>query len=222
MMFRRMPIARLVLVVAVVALAAASHAQTGPAFEVATIKLNRDGADAPRIGNAGGGRWQMIKLPIRSLLLSAYPADTSEIVGMPGWVASDTYDVIGKTAENTTYEQQEAMLRTLLAERFQFKGRLESLERPIYALVLARRDGRLGPQMRKYEGDCEKFRAPSTGGERPEMPTPSNGAPACGMMFGGNRILGGGIALRMLAQNITQAAGRVVFDKTGLEGRYEI
>ena len=223
MMLRRMPVAGLVLVVAVVVMAvAASHAQTGPAFEVATIKLNRDGADAPRIGNAGGGRWQMIKLPIRSLLLSAYPADTSEIVGMPGWVASDTYDVIGKTAENATYEQQQAMLRTLLAERFQFKGRLESLDRPIYSLVLNRRDGRLGPQMRKYEGDCDKLSAATPPAERPTMPTPSNGAPACGMMFGGNRILAGGIALRMLAQNITQAAGRVVFDKTGLEGRYEI
>jgi len=202
--------------------AVALGAQTAPAFEVATIKPNRDGTAATRIGNAGGGRWQMIKLPIRSLLLSAFPADTSEIVGMPGWVESETYDVVAKAAENTTYEQQEAMLRTLLAERFKFKGRLESLERPIYSLVLARRDGRLGPQMRKYDGDCDKLRAPSTGGERPEMPTPSNGAPACGMMFGGNRILAGGIALRMLAQNITQAAGRVVFDKTGLEGRYEI
>src|SRR5690349_8998269 len=96
-------------------------AQTGPAFDVATVKPNRDGTAAPRIGNSGGGRWQMIKLPIRSLLLSAYPADTSEIVGMPGWVESETYDVIGKTAENATYEQQQAMLRTLLAERFQFK-----------------------------------------------------------------------------------------------------
>src|SRR6188768_2726704 len=92
-------------VTAVAAMATVSLlAQTGPAFDVATIKPNRDGTAAPRIGNAGGGRWQMIKLPIRSLLLSAYPADSSEIVGMPGWVASDTYDVIGKAAENTTYE----------------------------------------------------------------------------------------------------------------------
>jgi uncharacterized protein (TIGR03435 family) len=214
-------IAAAVMAVAMTA-AGAVRAQTGPAFEVATIKLNRDGADAPRIGNAGGGRWQMIKLPIRSLLLSAYPADTSEIVGMPSWVESETYDVIGKAAENTTYEQQEAMLRTLLAERFNFKGRLESLDRPIYSLVLARRDGRLGPQLRKYEGDCDKLRATTPAAERPQMPTPANGGPACGMMFGGNRILAGGIPLQMLARNITQAAGRVVFDKTGLEGRYEI
>lgn len=198
------------------------RAQTGPAFEVATIKLNRDGSAAPRIGNAGGGRWQMIKLPIRSLLLSAYPADSSEIVGMPSWVESETYDVIGKAAEGTTYEQMQAMLQTLLVERFKFTGRLESLDRPIYSLVLARRDGRLGPQMRKYEGDCDKLRATTPAAERPQMPTPANGAPACGMMFGGNRILAGGIPLRMLAQNITQAAGRVVFDKTGLEGRYEL
>jgi uncharacterized protein (TIGR03435 family) len=196
-------------------------AQAPPAFDVATVKPNRDGAAPPRIGNEGGGRWQMIKLPIRSLLLSAYPADTSEIVGMPGWVESETYDVVGKAPENTTHEQQQAMLQTLLADRFKFKGRLERLERPIYSLVLARRDGRLGPLLRKYEGDCDKFGAAYARGERLAMPAPTNGASPCGMTFGGNRILAGGITLPMLAQNITQAAGRVVFDKTGLTGVYE-
>lgn len=196
-------------------------AQTAPAFDVATVKPNRDAAALPRIGNEGGGRWQMIKLPIRSLLLSAYPADTSEIVGMPGWVESETYDVVGKSAENATREQQEAMLRTLLADRFKFKGRLESLDRPIYSMVVARRDGRLGPQLRKYEGDCEKFGAAYLRGERLEMPAPANGASPCGMTFGGNRILAGGMRLDILAKNITQAAGRVVFDKTGLTGHYE-
>jgi uncharacterized protein (TIGR03435 family) len=196
-------------------------AQTPPAFEVATVKPNRDGTAAPRIGNEGGGRWQMIKLPIRSLLLSAYPADTSEIVGMPGWVESETYDVVGKSAGNTTHEQQEAMLRTLLADRFKFKGRLEHLDRPIYSMVVARRDGRLGPQLRKYAGDCDRFGAASARGERLEMPAPVNGASPCGMTFGGNRILAGGVPLDTLATNITQAAGRVVFDRTGLTGRYE-
>jgi len=201
--------------------AVAVGAQSGPGFDVATVKPNRDDSARPRIGNEGGGRWQMIKLPIRSLLLSAYPADTSEIVGMPGWVESDTYDVVGKAAADTTYEQQEAMLRTLLAERFKFKGRLESLERPIYSLVLARRDGRLGPQMRKYDGDCDNLGAAQSRGQTLEMPLPANGAPPCGMSFGGNRILAGGLSLQILAKNITQAAGRVVFDKTGLPGRYE-
>jgi uncharacterized protein (TIGR03435 family) len=210
------------LAMALLAAAVGLGAQTGPAFDVATVKPNRDDTAGPRIGNEGGGRWQMIKLPIRSLLLSAYPADTSEIVGMPRWVETETYDVVGKSAGNTTHEQQEAMLRTLLADRFKFKGRLENLERPIYSLVLARRDGRLGPQLRKYEGDCTKFGAAYARGERLEMPAPANGATPCGMTFGGNRILAGGISLERLAQNITQAAGRVVFDKTGLTGVYEL
>ena len=210
-----------VILAACLLVAAVAGAQTGPSFDVATVKLNRDDSAGPRIGNEGGGRWQMIKLPIRSLLLSAYPADTSEIVGMPGWVATDTYDVVGKSAENTTREQQEAMLRTLLADRFKFKGRLEALERPIYSLVVARRDGRLGPQIRKYDGDCAAFGAAYSRGQRLEMPVPTNGATPCGMTFGGSRILAGGISLKMLAANITQAAGRVVVDKTGLTGVYE-
>jgi uncharacterized protein (TIGR03435 family) len=41
------------------------------------------------------------------------------------------------------------------------------------------------------------------------------------MLISGNRILSGGMPLGILAQNLTQAAERVVVDKTGLTGSYE-
>ena len=208
--------------VAAVAMAVTTtSAQRPPAFEVATVKPSRSDSGPSRIGNEGGGRWQMLNLPIRSLLLSAYPADTSEIAGIPDWVLAEPYDIVGKSAPDTTKEALEAMLRTLLAERFMFKGRLENLERPIYSLVLARRDGRLGPQIRKYDGDCAAFGAALNRGQAVQMPTPSNGGRPCAMLISGNRIVAGGMTLDILAKNISQAAGRVVVDKTGLTGSYE-
>ena len=46
------------------------------------------------------------------------------------------------------------MLRGLLAERFKLVVHNETKEQPIYALVLARTDGRLGPQMKPSTLDC--------------------------------------------------------------------
>ena len=40
------------------------------------------------------------------------------------------------------------MLQALLADRFELVLRRESKELPIYALVLARKDGKLGPSLR--------------------------------------------------------------------------
>jgi uncharacterized protein (TIGR03435 family) len=50
------------------------------------------------------------------------------------------------------------MLRTLLAERFKLRARLESRQIPVYALVVAR-EGRLGPDLRPTTHDCTAFRA---------------------------------------------------------------
>src|SRR6266480_406461 len=47
------------------------------------------------------------------------------------------------------------MLRDLLADRFRLIAHQETRELPAYALVLARKDGALGPQLRESTGgDC--------------------------------------------------------------------
>ena len=58
------------------------------------------------------------------------------------------------------------MLRTLLAERFDLKIRIESREAPIYALVRARRDGRLGPELKRSPVPCKGGARCGVGGGR--------------------------------------------------------
>jgi uncharacterized protein (TIGR03435 family) len=50
---------------------------------------------------------------------------------------------------------------------------------------------------------------------------PVSGAPPCGMLGGGGTMRYGGISMAGLARSISGAAGRVVVDKTGLDGIYE-
>ena len=81
------------------------------------------------------------------------------------------------------------MLRGLLADRFKLKVHGETREAPIYALVLARDDGKLGPKLSKSTDDCEKILAERRtaaaaaraggGGPVPFMPPGPNEKPVC-------------------------------------------
>ena len=48
------------------------------------------------------------------------------------------------------------LLRSLLADRFKLKTHTETRELPVYDLVLARSDGRLGPELKPSKSDCSK------------------------------------------------------------------
>jgi uncharacterized protein (TIGR03435 family) len=64
----------------------------------------------------------------------------------------------------------------LLADRFELRTHREKREPPIYALVMARKDGALGPQMVRSTIDCEQWNAE----KRPRIGagSPSSVAPA--------------------------------------------
>jgi len=51
------------------------------------------------------------------------------------------------------------MLQSLLGDRFNLVVRPESRNLPVYALVVARRDGKLGPGIRPAAVDCESITA---------------------------------------------------------------
>jgi uncharacterized protein (TIGR03435 family) len=164
----------------------------------------------------------MIDGPAIVLIRSAYP-DAVEILGLPEWASSaERYDVEAKGNPEATGEQLQVMLRTMLAERFKLAAHYETREQQTYALMLARSDGRLGPQLRRYDGDCTTYLDPvKAGREKPEVPIPSNGAPACGYRFDGRRIIAGGVSMNALTGPLRGLAGRIVVDKTGLRGNYE-
>jgi uncharacterized protein (TIGR03435 family) len=48
-----------------------------------------------------------------------------------------------------------------------------------------------------------------------------DGKPVCSIMMGPTAIHGGGLTLRFLANAMTGSAGRIVVDRTGLEGPYD-
>jgi uncharacterized protein (TIGR03435 family) len=199
------------------------HAQSAErAFEVVSIKRNTSNPPGASIGIRPGGQFVMVNMEIRALIGSAYPTDTSEYIGAPDWVLTERYDITAKAPENTASEDMQPMFQALLAERFEFKGHYETREQPIYELVLARADGRLGPELKKLEVDCAARRAARLRGDAPpELPARPNGVQPCGMRAGGGQIVSGGMPMANFVRSIQGGTGRVIVDKTGLTGDYE-
>jgi uncharacterized protein (TIGR03435 family) len=142
----------------------------------------------------------------------------------------------------------QAMMRQVLADRFRLKVRTETRDLPVYELVLARDDGRLGPELKPSAPECVTMmstqgrgRAGAPGGRGGAPPAPAidgrgrgrgpggpgplalDGPPPCGSRGGGfGRFRAGGTTMEQLAANLSGSAQRVVTDKTGLAGYYDV
>src|SRR4051812_13216889 len=166
-------------------------------FEVASVKTNKSGDNRIGIGFAPGGRFRATNVPVRELISAAYgtpqPLAAFQITGGPKWIESERFDIVAKApgdpqpGPNGPPPGMFAMLRNLLADRFRLTAHRETRDLPVYALALARADGKLGPQLRPAATDCAALMAAARGrGAPPAPPAPGERMP-CGMrMFPGN------------------------------------
>ena len=193
--------------------------------EVASIKRN------PSSGiRQVHGRMIATNMSLRHLLIFAF--GVRDIDNAPWWVNADRFDIVANAPTDVTPQQGSKMLQSLLAERFKLVAHRGSKEFPIYALVLARPNGSLGPQMTRSQMDCSRdaVRARSASGNAP----PAVGAgerPNCGLSSSYGRLAGGGVTLAELARNLPAHLGggigrptifdREVIDRTGLSGRFD-
>jgi uncharacterized protein (TIGR03435 family) len=200
-------------------------------FDVVSVK--RTGPDAgASIVDGGRGQYQAINVPLRVTMTNAWNLRDHQLVGAPAWVASDRFDIVAKEPEGTfTPEQRRLMMQAMLRDRFKLKAHLETREMPIYNLVLLRADGRLGPELKRTTVDCAAIRKErAAGGATPAGPpgqVPNiNVRVPCnqrGFFSPQNVTLNAsGRTLEQIATTLGTYADRIVVDKTGLEGEYDL
>ena len=193
---------------------------SGAQFDVVSIKRSPSDAAGGGMRNLPDGTMIVINQPIRSIILSASPVPAREVEGLPDWVNSERYDVTLKPPAGTTRQRRE-MMRSMFAERMMLKAHVEERERDVFALVVARSDGRLGPQLKPSALDC----GPRPPGAPPPSPPSFNKADAqgrCGGMFGPGEIASGGLLLDSFVISISGLTGRQVVNRTGLQGFYAL
>jgi uncharacterized protein (TIGR03435 family) len=197
-------------------------------FEVASVKPAAPPGSNPNIrgisggpGSADPGRINYTGLPLKRILLFAYGVRNDQIFG-PGWLDSESYDIVAKVAPGTTKEQLNAMLRNLLVERFNLTWHHETKDLAVYELV----GDKNGPKLKEAD-----LTAPSTpavlsfrvGTDKDGFLQPAPGVP---IIVG--RTADGRMRWTARAQSIEQIATflggqlrRSVLDKTGLTGKYD-
>jgi uncharacterized protein (TIGR03435 family) len=194
-------------------------------FEVASVRQNRSGSTAAS-STSGKDRLSATNQTARALIAQAYGVRRERMIGGPAWLDTDRFDIVARAPENTPDSQIALMLRALLAERFRLSVRTEARDQPVYALVLANRDGRLGPNL-KPSTECDANSPMLSGvgspGSLPPIDPQGTRIP-CGMRSisdaRGVFITAGARPLSDLARALDGRADRVVVDRSGLTGTY--
>jgi len=199
------------------------------AFEVASIKLNKSNERGRINGVPASGRLVMTAYAVRGVIEGAYGLQPWELINVDSPVLSERVDIEAKTERPVgSVAEMQQMLQPLLADRFKLVVHREMREMNALALVLARTDGKLGPQMKKTQSQCDALGTAlivfaltprSQIEERPKR----NDSPPCGIGPGGaGRIIGTGLDMGTIAGLLAPSQRMSVVDKTGLDGRYDI
>jgi uncharacterized protein (TIGR03435 family) len=187
-----------------------------PAYDVASIKPGKSGDGSTLLYRLDG--LTATGLPLKFLIKEAYGIEEDQISGAPNWVNSETYDIEAKVdgadaAElaRLSADQRKLMLQSFLGERFKLKIHWETKQLPILALVIAKN----GPKLQEAKpGDTYP-----NGIKGPDGKPEGHAGP---MTWGRGRLTGQGIEIAALVAPLTQQLGRIVQDKTGIKGKYDV
>src|SRR5688572_17386429 len=178
-----------------------------PTFEVASIRRNESGSGGSGLNVRPGGAFTATNYSLARLVQYAYNMSESQIVGGPDWIRSDRFDVTARAAADVPRDQIALMVQSLLRDRFKLRLRPDKREMQVLELLLARGDGRVGPNLR----DCAD----------PDIRAATNSVTA---PRGGAAAAGGCGSLARLVGFVGAQMNSIVVDKTGLKGewRYSI
>jgi uncharacterized protein (TIGR03435 family) len=198
-----------------------------PSFEVASIKRNLS-AQAGGGGGPRGDRFTFRNAPVTLLIQYAFGPPKGQLfrqqmIGGPEWIRTDRYDIDAKMSGSipaVTREQIQAMVQSLLEDRFEFKWRKEIRELPVYDLVVAK----TGLKMRQsadqtpiHSNQADLF--VNSFAERDK--TLPRGSIRLATGSDRSALVGNAVPIASLITLLQGQADRIVFDKTGLTALFD-
>ena len=184
-----------------------------PAFDVITVKPNRSG-DRPSI-DFDGGNFSATNFSVKMLVLFAYDLKDDQLFGIPKWANELRFDMKAKVLDadptilqHLTNDQKRLIEQTILTERFGLTFHRETKVLPVYELVVDKGGPRFQPS---------KIEAGQKG---------TNGLGA-GSLHTNNHdgnadMASTAVPISSLVNVLSRQTERIVVDKTGLTGRYDL
>jgi uncharacterized protein (TIGR03435 family) len=220
----------LLVLITSVGLGAQSPTPSAPLLEVISVKPvpPNSGPRSLQFFARPGGSFTGMGVPLGLLLNAAYDFPPERMVGAPKWRDTQLFDISarGRWEAVPPIDGFRQMVRQILVERFRLKAHTEQRPTEVYALVLAR-DGKPGPRLRPADDRCEKRAAAKLDFPPPRFPAPGQ-RPDCGS---GRWTKDGLVQLRLGSVGMPtlisqtrarEAMGRLVVDRTGLQGRFDV
>lgn len=223
-------------VAATLAQSAGATSGSGPAFDVASVKVADP--DAPPVASGmrmgfmplPGGRFVARNVTVAMMISVAYQLKgPDQFSGAPNWAKSRRFDIEAKAADTAgilSKEQWQPMLRSLLAERFKLKAHADTRQLPVYALEMAKPDEK-GPGLHPGGTDCGN--TPADRGQ-PDSNAPP-GVPCGALRFAPDatgssaswNFAGHQASMEMLGATLAnmKVVDRIVIDRTGLNGAFD-
>lgn len=167
-------------------------------FEVASVRP----AD-PKVQRSGisftGGRFSANAIAPRLLIEIAYQLQPFRLLGAPGWIDSELYNIQASWSNEADGPRVREMLQRLLEDRFRLKMRKDPREQDIYALLVR---------------DASKLQPTKTPGRSGTRTSASreNGSVRTEFMA---------TTMDRFTDTLTRDSGRLVIDETGLKGEYD-
>ena len=196
-----------------------------PAFESVSVKPSSSSPDA-QIETPAVDRFTATHVTIRDLIRFAYNIESPRVFGLPDWVESERFDVVGigdrafpissETGPPSARDPITLMLmvRRLLADRFGVIVHQETRELAVYTLLVSRDDQKFGPEIAPSKRDCD-------GAAPAAVSRTGSSGPACGMLLGPGQLTMSGAPMSQLAMALSNVAQRFVIDRTNLPGTFD-
>jgi len=223
----------------------AVSAQTAPQIEVTSIKPSPPGSRPTppgAYGSPGSSTGHFRFATLKTLVAVAFgllpQRHDPEPAGGPEWADQNQYDVEIKMTGIPTVPQGRAIVLAMLEDRFKLRWHKEPRDTPVYALVYARADRRLGDGLKPSKLDCRAFSdtlaqsgksalAREQGQDCGLSNGGAGGAVALGQVTGpyprGAQLIHGTATMRELLAALSRAGeiDRPVVDRTGLTGTFD-
>jgi uncharacterized protein (TIGR03435 family) len=214
---RWVPVAVMVTIASATAL---TQNTAGKIFDVVSVHANHSGANQSRIDRAATGV-TIVNQTLRVMVQLAYGiSQPARLVGLPEWAQTEKFDVTARGPVGGL-DDFRAMMQAMLADRFALGAHQEQRPVPAFNLVLARRDGRLGPSLTPSTKTCS-LGVVGNGRGRGAGPAAEPPNPECTFRTGPGEIEIPGAPIGSLVSFLSLTQQKPVVDRTGLTGTFDI
>lgn len=110
-----------------------------PKFGTAEVRASAPNTIPRMRSRFARGRYELGNATVVDLIRTAWDVDDENVLGGPDWLGRDRFDVIATAPPGSSPENLRAMLRALLADRFQLAVHTETRKHAAYAITRAKK-----------------------------------------------------------------------------------